>query len=618
MMNLDWNPRRSVTLGPLVVVALLVAAPFAGAETGAGAGTATGANVAPGGAGAGAASGDGVAPGGGDAARFPIMQKRLVELVRQYAHDRFAFRPDRATEAGMHAHDAKLPDLTPAAIAGEERNIRASMAKMQLIDREQLEDASKIDYDLYRQQMEADLYDLTEAKRYETDPGFYNFGYSIDLLISQEIAPPEVRLRNIVGRLRTAPRFLAQGRDLLKRPPQLFTGFAIEEFPGTISYIEQTVPKAFAEVTDKALWAEYEKALAGAKAAVTEHVAWMKETLLPRSDGSFVLGTERYRKRLYYDEMVGTSLDSLLAIGERELVRLTARYRDCATRFTGGGTLEQAMAKARASHPSRDSLLAAAGAMLEAQRAFSISSGFLAMPSEERCLVRATPEFASSRSFASLDAPGPLETGKGRGYYNVSLPAADWDSAKTEEYLQGFNRGALSSVSFHEAYPGHYAHHLWARNAPSLARKTAGSGAFAEGWALYVEQAMIDAGYGGGDPELEFGMLRWALTRACRFQVGLRVHTAGMSLEEATKFFVEHAGMEPVNAEREAYRAAFDPLYIRYTLGALQIRKLRDDFKREQGDKFDLGTFHATLLSQGSLPVVLLRRMLLREEGESL
>jgi uncharacterized protein (DUF885 family) len=211
-----------------------------------------------------------------------------------------------------------------------------------------------------------------------------------------------------------------------------------------------------------------------------------------------------------------------------------------------------------------------------------------------------------------------LETAKGRGYYNISLPGADWDSARTEEYLQGFSRGALSSVSFHEAYPGHYAHHLWARNAPSLARKTAGCGSFAEGWALYVEEEMIDADWGGGDPELEFGMLRWALVRACRFQVGLRVHTKGMTMEEATKLFVDRAGMESVNAQREAYRAAFDPTYIMYTLGALQIRKLREDCRREQGDRFDLGTFHATLLSQGSLPVVLLRRMLLREEGRSL
>jgi len=112
--------------------------------------------------------------------------------------------------------------------------------------------------------------------------------------------------------------------------------------------------------------------------------------------------------------------------------------------------------------------------------------------------------------------------------------------------------------------------------------------------------------------------MTWALIRACRLQVGIRMHTRGMTMEEATRFFMEHAGMEQANAEREAGRGAFDPMYSIYTIGAMQIRKLRDDVKRQEGDKFDLARFHAAILSQGSLPVVLLRRMMLKEEGASL
>ncbi|HET9952005.1 MAG TPA: DUF885 domain-containing protein [Candidatus Eisenbacteria bacterium] len=553
-----------------------------------------------------------------DAAGFPIMQKRFEQFVRRYVDAQFAFNPPSATGAGMHAYDAKLPDVSPGAIAQEERRIRAALTELGEIDREQLAAPFKIDYDLYHRKVEGDLFSLTEERRLENDPGRYNVGWALDPLISQEFAPPEARLRSLVGRLEATPRFLAQARENLKRPPRLFTEFAIEEFPGTIEYLETTVPKAFASVKDKALWSKYAAALKAAKAAVDEHVAWMKSTLLPRSDGSFVLGPELYRKKLYYEEMVDTPLDTLLSIGQRELDRLEARYKVVAATIVPGGTVADALAKVRGNHPPKDSLLIVARSMLERARSFSESSGFLKMPSEERCEVRATPEFAASRSFASLDSPGPLETTGRKGYYNISLPDAGWNAARTEEYLQGFSRGPLSSVSLHEAYPGHYAHYLYGRDATSLARKTAGCGSFAEGWGLYVEQGMLDQGYGGGDPELEFGMLKWALVRACRYQVGLRVHTKGMSLEEATKFFQDHAGMEPVNAEREAYRAAFDPTYLVYTLGALQIRKLRDDLKAEQGAAFDLGKFHATILSQGSLPVALLRRMLLKNEGTSL
>lgn len=552
------------------------------------------------------------------AARFPVVEKRFEQFVRRYVQAAFAFDPPSATGAGMHAYDAKLPDYAPAAVAAEEKRIRASLTELGEIDREQLSPAVQLDYDLYRRKIENDLYELTEERRRETDPGFFNVGWSLDPLISQQFAPPEKRLQSIVGRLSETPRFLAQGREILKRPPRLFTEFAIEDFPGTITYVETTVPRAFESVKNPALWKKYEAALADAKAATEKHVAWMKETLLPRSDGSFVLGEERYRKKLYYEEMVDTPLDQLLAVGQKELDRLEARNKACAAKIVPGGTVADALAKVRPNHPSKDELLAVASRLLEEQRSFSISSGFLAMPSEERCTVRATPEFAASRSFASLDAPGPLETTGRKGYYNISLPGADWDSARTEQYLQGFGRGPLSSVSIHEAYPGHYAHYLYARDATSLARQTAGCGSFAEGWGLYVEEGMIDQGYGGGDPELELGMLKWALVRACRFQVGIRVHTKGMSLEEATQFFQDHAGMEAVNAQREAFRAAFDPTYLIYTLGALQIRKLRDDLKAEQGAAFDLGKFHATILSQGSLPVVLLRRLLLKEEGPSL
>jgi uncharacterized protein (DUF885 family) len=187
-----------------------------------------------------------------------------------------------------------------------------------------------------------------------------------------------------------------------------------------------------------------------------------------------------------------------------------------------------------------------------------------------------------------------------------------------EQHLQGYSRWTLPSVSIHEAYPGHYVHFLYSKRAPSLVRKIMGCGSFAEGWGLYVEEALVNHGYKREDPRVEFGMLRWALVRACRFQVGLRVHTRGMTKDEAIALFMQHAHMERANAEREAYRAAFDPTYIVYTLGALQIRKLRDDVARAEGQAFDLARFHARILSQGALPVALLRRILLGDSGPTL
>ena len=548
----------------------------------------------------------------------PSVQHRFEQFVRRYVDAEFAFDPGRATDQGVHLYDAKLPDWSAAAIARETQRIRSALVELGKLDRMQLGARTRLDYDLFQRKVESDLFSLTEERQFEQDPGAYNVGGTLDKLISQEFAPAEIRLKHLVARLEQTPRFLAQGRANLQHPPRLFTEFAIEDFPGTMSYLEGTVPRAFASVKNPALWKQYDAAFKAAQAATGDYVKWMQDSLLAQSDGTFVLGSERYSRKLHYEEMVDTPLDTLLAIGLRELGRLEARSTVVAGMIVPGGRVADALAKVRVNHPPKDSVLAVATSLLEQARSYSISSGFLAMPSDERCTVRPTPEFAASRSFASLDAPGPLETQGRRGYYNISLPSADWDSTKTEQYLQGFSRGPLSSVSLHEAYPGHYAHYLYGRNATSLARKIAGCGSFSEGWGLYVEQGMLDQGYGNHDPELEFGMLKWALIRACRFQVALRVHTKGMLLDEATQFFVDHAGMEKVNAEREAYRAAFDPTYLIYTLGALQIRKLRDDLHAEQGAAFNLGKFHATILSQGSIPVVLLRRLLLKHEGASL
>jgi uncharacterized protein (DUF885 family) len=516
---------------------------------------------------------------------------------------------------GDHRFDDRLGDYTRAGIDREASRIQRALADLETIDRNALDAAGRVDYDLFHSTVQANLFDIAEMRPWERDPGWYNFGGAIAGLISRNFAPPEERLRHVISRLRQVGRQLASARQNLRNPPRLFTEFAAEDFEGTVEYLEKDVPKAFAPVKDPTLLAEFDDALREVKSETAEHVKWLRETLLPRSNGSYILGEERYRKKLLYDEMIDAPLDSILALGQRELARLQARYRLAARRIDRSWTIDQVVALMRREHPPAESLLAYARWLTEQQRTYCDTSEFLAIPPDARCEVRPTPPYEASRSFASFDGPGPLETKATEAFYNITLPEAGWDSTRAEQYLQGFSRWTLTSVSLHEVYPGHYAHFLYAKRAPSYVRKTCGSGGFAEGWGLYVEEAAIDAGYRKGEPRIEFGVMRWALIRACRLQVGIRVHTRGMTMDEAVRYFMANAGLEQVNAEREAYRAAFDPTYIVYTLCALQIRELRSEVRASQGDAFDLGAFHVSMLSQGSLPVVLLRRILLPGSG---
>ncbi|HYQ89498.1 MAG TPA: DUF885 domain-containing protein [Candidatus Binatia bacterium] len=545
-------------------------------------------------------------------------EKRLSALVSDYARGYFAFDPSFATTWGLHQYDRFLPDRSRAAIDREVARTRKALAAAKAIPAAQLGDSARIDYDLFARQVEGHLFDLTEIRRWENDPSTYNYAGAIFALMARNYAPPEERLQLVTTRLTQVPRLLESGKQNLKNPPAMFAGFAAEDFEGSIDFLDHEVPGAFAAVKDKGLWSRYEAAKQAAESATREYVAWIKKDLLPRAHGSYVLGAERYRKKLHYDEMVDVPIDSLLQIGERELQRLEARYADCAKRIDPNASPEELLERMRRDHPKADELIPYAKSLLEDIRSYCISSQFVGVPSEVRCLVRPTPSFDASRSFASLEAPGPFETKASEAYYNITLPGAGWDSARVEQHLQGYSRWMMPSVSIHEAYPGHYVNFLWGKRAPGLVRQTMGCGSFAEGWALYCEQALIDRGYKREDPRVEFGMLRWALVRACRFQVGLRVHTRGMSMDDAIALFMQHAHMEKGNAEREAYRAAFDPTYIVYTLGALQIRKLRDDVMRAEGTSFELARFHERLLSQGALPVALLRRMLLHDPGPTL
>ena len=192
----------------------------------------------------------------------------------------------------------------------------------------------------------------------------------------------------------------------------------------------------------------------------------------------------------------------------------------------------------------------------------------------------------------------------------------DWSDEEKEQWLTSFNYATLRAVSVHEAYPGHYVHYLHTKNAKSKIGTIFGAYSFWEGWAHYTEQMMIEEGYGSDEPRNVLGQLMEALLRDCRFICAIRMHTQGMSRDEAMQFFMENAYMEELPAQKEAARGTFDPMYLNYTLGKLMILKLREDYRAEKGDSFSLKQFHDTFLSFGAPPIPLVREMMLRDAGE--
>ena len=200
-------------------------------------------------------------------------------------------------------------------------------------------------------------------------------------------------------------------------------------------------------------------------------------------------------------------------------------------------------------------------------------------------------------------------------FFNVTLPEKTWSRRETEEYMEGFNRGTIVSTAVHEVYPGHYVQFLWVKNAPTKVRKLIGCSSNAEGWAHYGEQMMLDEGYGNGDLKLRLGQLQDALLRDARYIVGIQMHTGNMTMEQAVEFFVKEGRQVRPVAEKEAKRGTSDPTYLVYTLGKLEILKLRSDYKAMKGAQYSLQTFHDAFLAQGYPPIKIVRRALLGNDS---
>ncbi|HLL70627.1 MAG TPA: DUF885 family protein, partial [Pyrinomonadaceae bacterium] len=463
----------------------------------------------------------------------------------------------------------------------------------------------------------AELLELEDVRMWQRNPNVYNrlAASGVDNILKRNYAPIAARLDALVARERQIPRLLADARANLQNPPRIYTETAIAQVGGSIDYFTSIVPQMFERAgggrLPAARRAEFETTNAGVVSALRAFRDWLRAELLPRSNGDYAIGAENYRRKLLYEEMVETPLAQLIREGERELRRTQNEMRAVAEEIAPGRDVSSVIRALGREHPSGDGLVGETRAELDRIRAFVRTQGILTPPESENLRVAETPEYARSTSFASMDTPGAFERVATEAFYYVTPPDPAWDARRREEHLSFYNRYALPILSIHEVYPGHYYQLLAARQTPSRVRAVLGSGSFIEGWAHYSEQMMLDEGFGGNNPKLKLAQLQAALSRLCRYLVGLRMHTQGLSYEAGTEFFMREGYMERANAEREARRGTLDPTYLVYTLGKMEILKLRDEYRRRAGASFRLGEFHDRLLSYGSPPVKILRMALI-------
>jgi uncharacterized protein (DUF885 family) len=541
------------------------------------------------------------------------------QIVDAYFDDYFKTNPSQATSVGFHQFDRQLEDFSLAAHQRNRRKLVEYLAAFQALNPRALSPLERDEREVMMATIHSLLLEEDRVQMWRKNPDTYSSAVtsSIFTLIKRDFAPPEERLRSVIEREKQIPRALTQAREVLRNPPKIYTEIAIEQLPGNIDFFQTTVPDAFKDVKDAALLADFKQSNDAAMAALKDYQIWLQKNLLPRSRGTFAIGSENYRLKLLYDEMVDVPLPRLLKIGYAQLRKDQQALAEAARRIDPNKKPEDVLKELEKDHPTTDTLLSSAQQQLDGLRQFLIDHKIITVPGGAQAKVVETPSFMRATTFASMDTPGPYETKATEAFYNITLPDPSWSKEKQEEYLEGYNYPLLSNVSVHEVWPGHYTQFLWVRNNPELSkvRKLTGAGSNAEGWAHYSEEMVLDEGLHENDPRYRLAQLVDALLRDCRYIVGIKMHTQGMTMDQAKEFFVKEGHQVPVVGEMETKRGTGDPTYLMYTLGKLEILKLREDYKRKMGSAFSLQDFHDRFIKAGSPPVKIVRRELMGRDG---
>jgi len=552
--------------------------------------------------------------------------RAFAQLADQY-FDTFYLptNPSAATSYGVHEYDGKLEDYSRAGIDAEVKALKGWEQRVAAVDPASLSLYVRGDRNLVLNNIRSALLTLQSIRPWEKNPDFYSSGItsSAFTLMERKFAPPETRLRDLISRERQMPAALLAARANLVNPPKIYTEIALEQLPGLIRFFQHDVPSAFAEVMDAALKKEFAASNGAVIKALGEYQAWLRGDVLPKSHGDFRIGAKAFREKLKYDEMVDLPLDKLVALDEASMKANQAEFARVAKELDPDKTPREVLAELAADHPAPDKLLDTFRSTFDTLIGFIQSHHIITIPSTVRPTVEETPPFMRATTFASMDTPGPYETKATTAYFNVTLPEQDWPKQRTEEFMAQFSYPVITSIATHEAYPGHYIQFLWMHKVDDRVRKLLGSATNAEGWAHYCEQMMLDEGLAQYEfPKdrrqqllLKLGQLQDALLRNARFIVGIKLHTGQMTLDQAKQFFVEQGYQSPAVGEVETKRGTSDPTYLYYTLGKLEILKLRADVEKKQGAKFSLEQFHDDFMQHGFAPIAIVRREMLHDDS---
>ena len=559
-----------------------------------------------------------LAPLGASAPSQPSPSTEFARFVDRYLDDFARRHPSIAAGNGIHDHDDRLDDFTAAGIAGEVAALERDAAQLRAFDAKRLTPDERVDQRILLGIIDGWLLEQKTLQNWKRNPMLYASALAdgVHNLMTMASDPAPVRMRRLIAKLREVPTLLAAAKTNVGNPPRLFAERGAAMMKGAREELGHDLDLAFASGPNAALRDSLRRAADVAIPQIDGYIAYLEKAVVPKATGDFTIGAANLSRRYQAEELIDTPLATMVAIGERELVREQAAFKAAAAKLAPGRDPVTVWQEVRRDHPKMGGVVAATQVIVDSLTAFVAARGIASLPSDERVIV--APALPFDLGFASMHASPPLEKKPVKSIYYITDAQPGLSPAEQEAWLERYNYASLTNTSAHEAMPGHWLHSTYMRRTPGKVRRIwIGLNPFPQpssgqdGWAHYAEQMVLDEGYRNGDPKLRLAQVSDALTRICRLLSGIKLHTKQWTLADAQRCFEKEAYVATPAAKREAERGAYDPTYGGYFLGKRAILKLRADYQKRMGAKFSLRDFHERFMTNGIAPIWAQRQLLL-------
>ena len=545
------------------------------------------------------------------------------KIAHAYIEQYLRADPEDATELGDHRFDGQLTDYSSEARAKELAAQKDFRDKLTAIDGSRLTGANNVDFRILKENIDYKIFEGEELKEPDWNPLVYmqSLANSLYLLVARDFAPPEKRIPSLRQRMLGIPRVIAQAKANLQHPPRIHTETAIEQTQGAINLVRE----GLAPLLDQAPQIRKDLAPLQEKtaAALDDYKKWLQNDLLPRSDGNFRLGAEKYRKKLHFALASDLSMEEIMRRAQADLrqtqmaiyetaLPLYKKYFQNADEKTLADkhkVTAEVLDRLAEQHPNDATVVDFAKTVVAEATAFVKRHDLVTIPNVPLDVI-AMPEFKRGVAIAYCDAAGPLEK-NGKTFFAVAPTPKDWSKQRKESFFREYNNYMIRDLTVHEAMPGHYLQlaHANEFHAPTLVRAIFQSGTFIEGWAVYCEQMMAEQGY--GEPEVKMQQLKMRLRAIANAILDQSIHAGNMSEQEAINLMMKEGYQQEGEAVAKWKRARLTSAQLStYFVGVSEHLDLRNADKKKLGNQFDLKKYHDQVISYGSPPVKYVRELM--------